>query len=105
MRMKLPVMLAAGALSLGLAAGASQADAPVALDIKVMTLDTASRMAWAALDACREGGFNVAVTVVDRGGNTQVVLRDTLAVDLTLDISRQKAYTAMSFNGPLSDLV
>ncbi|MCG5501020.1 heme-binding protein [Ectothiorhodospira sp. A-7Y] len=103
--MKLPATLAAGALTLCLAAVPIQADeAPVTMNIKVMTLDTASRLAWATLEACREAGVNVAVTVVDRGGNTQVVLRDTLAVDLTLAISRQKAYTAMSFNGPLSEM-
>lgn len=105
MSMKLPATLAATALTLGLVAAPLQADeAPVTMNIKVMTLDTASRLAWATLEACREAGVNVAVTVVDRGGNTQVVLRDTLAVDLTLEISRQKAYTAMSFNGPLSEM-
>jgi len=33
-----------------------------------------------------------------------VVLRDTLAMDLTLPISKQKAYTAMSFNSATSQL-
>jgi len=44
------------------------------------------------------------VTVVDRGGYPQVVLRDTLSMDLTLPISKQKAYTAMSFNSATSAL-
>lgn len=46
--------------------------------------------------------MQIAVTVMDRGGHPQVVLRDVLAPDLTLTISRQKAYTAMSFNSPTS---
>lgn len=42
--------------------------------------------------------------MVDRGGHPQVVLRDVLAMDLTLEMSRKKAYTAMSFNAPTSRL-
>jgi uncharacterized protein GlcG (DUF336 family) len=85
-------------------AGAAHADAPVTVDIKRLTLDMAYRIAHATLESCRGEGVNVAVTVVDRGGHPQVVLRDTLAMDLTLEISKQKAYTAMSFNAPLSQL-
>ena len=89
----------------GLALGLSsaQASSPI-MNMSVMTLDTATQLAQATIEACREEGVNVAVTVVDRGGNVQVVMRDTLAVDLTLEISKQKAYTAMSFNMPLSQM-
>ncbi len=41
---------------------------------------------------------------MDRGGHPQVVLRDVLAMDVTLDISQRKAYTAMSMNMPTSEL-
>ena len=71
---------------------------PVVVDIKRMSLDTALRIAKATIDQCRKEGVQVAVTVVDRGGHPQVVLRDVLAQDLTLRISQMKAYTAMSFN-------
>jgi len=71
---------------------------PVVVDIKRMSLDTALRIARATIDQCRKEGVQVAVTVVDRGGHPQVVLRDVLAQDLTLRISQMKAYTAMSFN-------
>jgi uncharacterized protein GlcG (DUF336 family) len=67
-------------------------------------MDIAMKMAKAGIDACRKQGLNVAVTVIDRGGHPQVVLRDTLSMDLTLAISRQKAYTAMSFNSATSAL-
>lgn len=86
------------------AAGTAQADAPVTVDIKRLSFEMAYRIAHATLEACRDEGVNVAVTVVDRGGHPQVVLRDTLAMDLTLEISKQKAYTAMSFNAPLSEM-
>lgn len=71
---------------------------PTIVNIKRMSLDVALRIAKATIDQCRKEGVQVAVTVVDRGGHPQVVLRDVLAQDLTLTISRMKAYTAMSFN-------
>lgn len=77
---------------------------PLFVPIQRLTLDTALKMAQATIDACRKEGVQVAVTIVDRGGNAQVVLRDVLAPDVTLKISQQKAYTAMSFNSPTSEL-
>jgi uncharacterized protein GlcG (DUF336 family) len=77
---------------------------PILISIKRMSLDTALRAARAAIDACRKEGVQVAVTVVDRGGHPQAVLRDVLAPDLTLAVSRAKAYAAMSFVTPTSQL-
>lgn len=82
----------------------SAAEAPVTVPVKRLSVETSLKLAQATLEACRKEGVNIAVTVVDRGGHVQVVLRDTLAMDLTLTISKQKAYTAMSFNSPLSEL-
>lgn len=77
---------------------AGQAEEAMVLTIKRLTMDTALKMAKATIDKCRKENVNVAVTIVDRGGDTQVVLRDALAMDVTIDISKKKAYTAMSFN-------
>ncbi len=77
---------------------------PMTVAIPRLSMDTALRIARAAVDRCRREGVQVAVTVVDRGGDPQVVLRDVLAMDVTLTISRQKAYTAMVFNTPTSGL-
>lgn len=77
---------------------------PAMVDIKRMSLDMAFTAAKATIDACRKEGVQVAVTIVDRGGHPQAVLRDVLAMDLTLAISQQKAYTAMSFNSATSSL-
>jgi uncharacterized protein GlcG (DUF336 family) len=82
----------------------SQAEEAMVLPIKRLSMDTALKIAKVTIAACRKKGVNVAVTVVDRGGHPQVVLRDTLAMDLTLRISRDKAYTAMSFNSASGDL-
>ena len=77
---------------------------PVTVNIKRMSLDTALTAAKATIDACRKEGIQVGVTIVDRGGHPQVVLRDVLAPVITLPISRDKAYTAMSFNSPTGNL-
>ena len=80
------------------------ADDSMTVSIKRLKMDTALRIAQAAIKQCRKEGVQIAVTVVDRGGHAQAVLRDTLAMDITLPISKQKAHTAMAFNVPLSQL-
>lgn len=84
--------------------GAAQAEEPPIVPIKRLSMEMALQIAQGAIEQCRKEGVQIAVTVVDRGGHAQVVLRDVLAMDLTLTISKQKAYTAMSFNSPTSAL-
>lgn len=84
-----------------LAAGEEQ---PLTVSVQRLSMETALKIARASIDQCRKEGVQVAVTVMDRGGDPQVVLRDVLAPDLTLTVSRQKAYTAMSFNAATSAL-
>lgn len=80
------------------------ADETMTVSIKRMKMETALRIAQAAIKACRKEGVQIAVTVVDRSGHEQVVLRDVLAMDITLMISKQKAHTAMAFNSALSQM-
>ncbi|HEC19255.1 MAG TPA: heme-binding protein [Gammaproteobacteria bacterium] len=82
----------------------SAADQPLSVNIKRLSLDTALTAARASIDACRKEGVQITVTIIDRGGHPQVVLRDVLAMDVSIPISRDKAYTAMSFNAPTGDL-
>ena len=77
---------------------------PVLVTIKRMSLDTALKAAQGAIDACRKEGVQVAVSVIDRSGQAQVVLRDVFASDLTLKVSQAKAYAAVSFVTPTSQL-
>jgi uncharacterized protein GlcG (DUF336 family) len=74
------------------------------VNIKRLSMETTQAMAMAAVEACREQGINVGVTVVDRNGIPQVMLRDTLAAHLTIEISKRKAYTAANFNAATSTL-
>lgn len=89
----------------GVHASGTDGPQPLVITQKRLSLDTALRMAQAAIQKCRQEGVQVAVTVIDRGGAPQVVLRDVLAMDLALSVSRDKAYTAMSFNSATSTLV
>lgn len=86
------------------AAGLAQAEQPLTINQKRMSMETALRVAQATVEACRKEGVQVAATVVDRAGQPQVVLRDVLAPELTLIISKQKAYTAVVFNAATSTL-
>lgn len=83
---------------------ASANEQKMTISVKRLTMETALHIAQAAIAQCRKEGVQVAVTVVDRSGHAQVVLRDVLAMDITLPISKQKAHTAMAFNSPLSDM-
>ncbi len=82
----------------------SWGDEPVAIDIKRLSMDTALVIARAAVSECRKQGIQIGVVVMDRGGRTQVALRDTVAADITLRSAEEKAYAALSFNVPTSEL-
>ncbi len=70
---------------------------PALISFKVMTLETAQKLAQATLDDCRKKGYQVAVSVVDRFGNLQVTLRDRFAGGHSPETARRKAWTAVSF--------
>jgi uncharacterized protein GlcG (DUF336 family) len=72
--------------------------------VRLMTLETATHAARAALESCRASGFQVAVAVVDRAGITQVLLRDRFAGPHTVDTALDKAWTAASFRTNTSAL-
>lgn len=97
MKQSTPVMLAA-ALSALLATGAAAAEDKAAIvATSSLTPETALDLAQAALKSCQDAGFQVAVSVVDHGGNLQVTLRDRFAGPHTPSTSYRKAWTALSF--------
>ena len=79
-------------------------ESPRTVNIKRLSLETAQEIALAAVEACRQQGIQVGVTVVDREGTVQTLLRDTIAAPITVEISRQKAFTAVNFNAATSQL-
>lgn len=80
-------------LSLSLIAAALPALAaqPDVLPVKQISLELARDIAMASVEACRQDGYNVSVVVLDRAGNVQAALRDTLAARHTLEIAERKA--------------
>ena len=64
---------------------------------KSMKPEVALKLAQATLKACSDGGYQIAVAVVDRAGVVQVILRDQLAGAHTPDTARRKAWTSASF--------
>jgi uncharacterized protein GlcG (DUF336 family) len=64
--------------------------------VKQLTPETALKATQAALAACRQQGYQVAVAVVDRSGVTQAFLRDRFAGPHTVTIATDKAWTAIT---------
>ncbi|MFU9036104.1 MULTISPECIES: GlcG/HbpS family heme-binding protein [Streptomyces] len=70
-----------------------------------LTLDAATKAAQAALKAAEKAGQRVSVTVVDRNGSTLVALRGDGAGPQAYESATRKAFTAVSWNAPTSELV
>ncbi|MDG9718648.1 heme-binding protein [Streptomyces sp. DH24] len=69
-----------------------------------LTIDAATEAAQAALDAAEKENQRVTVAVVDRNGNTLVTLRGDGAGPQSYESAERKAYTAVSWNAPTSQL-
>jgi uncharacterized protein GlcG (DUF336 family) len=87
-----------------LAFHASADEASPTVNLKRLSLETANRVALGAIEACRKEGVQIGVTVVDRDGTVQAVMRDTIAAQITVPISRMKAFTAANFYAATSAL-
>ncbi len=72
---------------------------------KSMSPEIALDLARATLADCQKRGFQVAVAVVDRFGQTQVMLRDRFAGPHTPATAAGKGWTAVSFRTNTTDLV
>lgn len=74
------------------------------VEFRALAPASALALAQAALASCHDSGFQVAVAVVDRFGQTQVVLRDQFAGPHTVDTAVRKAWTAVSFRAKTTEL-
>ena len=81
-----------------------EASAQALFTTRNLTLETATKAAQAALDSCRQGGYQVTVVVADRAGIPQALLRDRFASVHTIDMASNKAWTAASFRIPTAEL-
>ena len=74
------------------------------VEFRSLKPEYALQMAQVAMETCRDQGFQVGVTVVDRFGVPQVFLRDRFAGAHTIETSRRKAWTAVSFRSGTTEL-
>jgi uncharacterized protein GlcG (DUF336 family) len=81
---------------------AAQDDAFV--EFKVLKPEIAIKLAVATMEYCREAGYQVGVSVVDRSGVTQVFVRDRFAGMHVKETAFRKAWTSVSFKGATIEL-
>ena len=73
------------------------------VNYKSLDPDTAFELARTALESCRAHGYQIAVVVLDRFGQTLVLLRDRFVGLPAPEAARDKAYTALSFRSNTGD--
>lgn len=84
-------------LGITLFSGTANAEENSLFSTQSLTPETAMKAVTAALDKCRDEGYQVAVAVVDRMGILQALVRDRYAGPHTPDTAKGKAWTAASF--------
>jgi uncharacterized protein GlcG (DUF336 family) len=75
------------------------------LTVRELSIAMALEIAQGALEACRQKGANIGVSVVDRGGHVMVTLRDDGAAHHTVELAQRKAYTARIFRQTTREFV
>ena len=61
------------------------------ITVRRMTMELAADIAIAAVQSCRDAGYQATAVVVDRTGAVQIIMRDTLANRFTLYAANDKA--------------
>ena len=74
------------------------------VEFKILTPEAALQMAKAAMQNCRDGGYQISVSVVDRFGVEQVFLKDRFADTHTRETAFRKAWTAVSFRTSTAEM-
>ncbi|MGB7184326.1 MAG: heme-binding protein, partial [Burkholderiaceae bacterium] len=91
-------------ITLGTTATVRAQDSDALISIKQMKVSLALKAAQAAMEDCRNRGFQVAVAVTDRFGLLQAFVRDRFAGAHTVEVAQRKAWTAASFKIPTTQL-
>ena len=84
-------------IALGFSASATACGAPTLVTQKALSIEAALSIANGALDKCRADGYRVSLTVLDASGLVKVQVRGDGTGPHTLEHSRRKAYTALTF--------
>lgn len=91
------ILAAAVALTAFAVTPASAQNESPFVEFRALKPEFALKAAEAALQFCRDAGYQVGVTVVDRAGQPQVFLRDRFAGAHVYETAYRKAWTAVSF--------
>ena len=67
------------------------------VEFSMLKPEVAMTLATTAMEYCRDNGYQVGVSVVDRFGNEQVFIRDRYAGTHVRETAYRKAWTAVSF--------
>lgn len=97
-------MWAAAALGVVMSSAAMADEDDAVMTYKGLKPDFAVQVATAAMEHCREQGYQVGVAVVDRTGLLQAFVRDRFAGAHTVETATRKAWTAVSFRTNTTDL-
>jgi len=80
------------------AAASTQAAAQGLVTQKALSMEMAQAIVQGTVERCRADGFSVSVSVIDVGGLLKAFIRDDgNNGPHTVDLSRRKAYTALTF--------
>ena len=69
---------------------------------KAISTDMAITMAQAAIAKCRADNYHVSVHVMDADGMDKVAIRDDGSGEVNFTVSKQKAFTALTYKRPSS---
>jgi uncharacterized protein GlcG (DUF336 family) len=71
---------------------------------KAISADMALTMVRGALEKCRSDNYRVSVHVLDVDGQVKASARDDGSSEVNYEVSRRKAYTALTYKRPSSDM-
>ena len=81
-----------------LGAGPMHAAAQGLVTQKALSMEMAQAVVQGTVERCRADGFSVSVSVIDASGQLKAFVRDDgINGPHTVDLSRRKAYTALTF--------
>jgi uncharacterized protein GlcG (DUF336 family) len=103
-RNRLVVITAAIVVSLAAASVNALCQNKGVITQKTVSLDMAMKMAQAAINKCRSEGYHVSVHVIDYSGLDKAALRDDGSGEVNFTVSRRKAFTALTYRRPSSDM-
>lgn len=96
-------MRIATGLFIGLFFATAPAIAKDVITLRTVGMELARDLAQAAVEACRADGWQVTAVVVNRAGDIQAVLRDSLASRYTIQIAQEKAEAVILSGASSSD--